>query len=956
MFSFRVLYFWYLYYKTNSMKNIKKLTLLPSLFIFTILFTCVYNSFAQSPWAYPGGPTDFCTPGTTFTMGINNPQPGATYDWYSESYVTFGGSSCWLSVIGDYVGSGTIITVDPFDPLFHGSTTFMCVEYLSGNSSYAGPVIMHTANSRVPICFTTNSCGFTTLQIPHPTWTIGANIITWYCNSIPVAVYNNQAPYNPETYLATQTGYYQCMVTTDCGQHFSDSVYVVAPTNPLTATITPAGPTTFCPGGSVLLNANTGAGYTYKWKKNGSAITGATSPSYTATTAGNYTVELKSGNCSVTSANAVVSISTFPSATVYPSGPTSVCTGSVVLSTTNPAGYTFQWKKNGVNIAGATTNTYTAAASGSYTVLVTNATGCSTTSAATVVTIGALVAAVVPPGPVTLCSGNSVTCYATYGSGFTYQWYRNNLPINATLQAFTTSTQGTYKCVITSGTCSSTSNSVVINVNTTPAATVSYSTPLSFCSPGSVTFTANALSGASYQWENNSVAIAGATAQTYTATTAGAYRIKETKNGCTGYSSVKTVTSATSVTAAITTADPTTQCTGGTVNMSITSPIPGYSYQWKNNTVNIAGATANTYAATATGNYTVTATASCGTATSNVIAVTIGTLSAVVTPTGNATLCNGGSLTLTANTGSGYGYQWKKNNVNIAGATANTYTVTTAGSYTVAITSPCGNATSAATVVTQAGAVTAAVTPAGASTVCSGSSITLTANTGTGYTYKWYRNNVLLSATTQTYTTGTAGSYKVEVSISGSCAVQSNTATLMVINNTTPTITAGGPTTFCAGQSVTFTANTYAGVAQQWQKNSVNIAGATAATYIATTAGSYRVQQTANGCSKFSSKKVVTVNCRLSNDGVEVSSDETNTTTMEVYPNPFADKLNITITSPITEQTEIKVMDVLGKTMFTQTITTNTAIELNAQLPAGIYMINTIVDGQMKTVRVVKTK
>ncbi len=65
-----------------------------------------------------------------------------------------------------------------------------------------------------------------------------------------------------------------------------------------TATITAAGPTNFCMGGAVVLNANTNPSFTYQWKKNGSNITGATSASYTATTAGNYTVEITNLGCS----------------------------------------------------------------------------------------------------------------------------------------------------------------------------------------------------------------------------------------------------------------------------------------------------------------------------------------------------------------------------------------------------------------------------------------------------------------------------------------------------------------------------------------------------------------------------------------------------------------------------------------------------------------------------------
>ena len=67
------------------------------------------------------------------------------------------------------------------------------------------------------------------------------------------------------------------------------------------------------------------------------------------------------------------------------------------------------------------------------------------------------------------------------------------------------------------------------------------------------------------------------------------------------------------------------------------------------------------------------------------------------------------------------------------------------------------------------------------------------------------------------------------------------TKSITVVQNTTASITSGGPTTFCNGGSVLLSANSSSGVTYQWQKNSVNISGATSQNYTASTSGNYSV-------------------------------------------------------------------------------------------------------------------
>jgi hypothetical protein len=111
-----------------------------------------------------------------------------------------------------------------------------------------------------------------------------------------------------------------------CSSDYSDptkrpklSITYILPEN--VATITAAGPTAICPGGSVVLNANTGVGLSYQWQLNGANISGATLSSYSAQQGGNYSCIVSSNVCSTASNEILVSVSsTIHSLTLQPNG------------------------------------------------------------------------------------------------------------------------------------------------------------------------------------------------------------------------------------------------------------------------------------------------------------------------------------------------------------------------------------------------------------------------------------------------------------------------------------------------------------------------------------------------------------------------------------------------------------------------------------------------------------
>ncbi|HRB85563.1 MAG TPA: zinc-dependent metalloprotease family protein [Bacteroidia bacterium] len=785
-------------------------------------------------------------------------------------------------------------------------------------------------------------CKGASLNVPY-TVDAAANAGNVFTAQLSNASGSFASPVNIGTLTSTSAGTITCQIPlgTATGAAFrirviSSNPSVIGSDNNSNITVngspTPSisGTTSFCSGSSTTLNA--GSGYsTYLWS------TGATTSSINVSTAGTFAVTVTNASGCIGSTSATTTVNPLPVASITPSGNVTTCNASQLLNAATGVGYNFQWRLNSNNISGATADNYTATVSGIYDVVVT-LTGCSATSSQTILTLGTGLPQITANGSTNICAGANVMLSAPAGAS-SYQWYRNNVALGTSVnQNYNASSAGQYYCKVT-GTCSGNSNVIVISVINNPTPTISSSTALSFCAPGYVALTANTFTGVNYQWQFNSVDIPGATAQTYNATQAGGYRVIQTANGCSKSKTVS-VQKANSVIAQINTNDQTTLCSPvGTVNMELVNPIPGYSYQWQKNGVDISGSISTTYAATSSGSYTCKVSASCGTTISNAIPVSIGSFSASVLPAGTVTICTGASVVLSASTGTGFTYQWKNNGVDINGETSPTLTVNTAGSYSVYMTSPCGNATSNVVTVNSA-TVSAVISPSGIATICAGQIFQMSVTSNPVYTYQWYRNNVAMSgAVNSTYNVTSAGTYYAIVSLNGICPVTTSNLVLTVINNPTPAISASGPTTICTGQDVTLNTNTWPGVVYQWTKNSIDITGATSASYTANTAGGYRVRQSGNGCSKLSPSIQVYVNpCRIAGERNLFETEST----LTVFPNPVLQDATITISSDLTvDNGRLLIYDVLGNCVQRAEQLQSNSFDFNKEnLKPGIYFVD----------------
>jgi hypothetical protein len=377
--------------------------------------------------------------------------------------------------------------------------------------------------------------------------------------------------------------------------------------------------------------------------------------------------------------------------------------------------------------------------------------------------------------------------------------------------------------------------------------------------PNSTGNTASGPAGAtSYSWSITNGTITGdVSSQTVTYTAGASGNVGLTLNiveavGCHKSGSVNV---SIPPAASITPGGPTTFCAGGSVTLTSSRPVGN---QWYLNGNPIGGATSQAYVANASGNYTVTGDG-CTSNASPIVAVTVNPIPATptITPGGPTTFCTGGGVTLTSSSASGN--QWFLNGNPIAGATNQVYTASASGNYTVTVTtSGCSSAPSAITTITvNSTPFTPTITAGGPTTFCTGGSVILRSGSTAGN--QWYlNNNPIAGATNATYVASASGDYTIIVTTTG-CTSNTSAPTTVTVNPNpaTPTITPGGPTTFCAGGSVTLTSSSASG--NQWFLNGNPIGGATNTTFLAAAAGSYTVTVTGSGCTSASAATNVTV-------------------------------------------------------------------------------------------------
>ena len=524
---------------------------------------------------------------------------------------------------------------------------------------------------------------------------------------------------------------------------------------------------------------------TYQWRKNGVNIPGATSASYAipsavSGSAGSYVVVVTNPAGSVTSASAALTVNSPVAITTQPVSLIKTVGASATFSVvaTGTAPITYQWRKDGTDIAGAVSASYTISATvngdaASYDVVMTNPAG-SRTSAAATLTVNTPIAITAQPVALTRNVGVSAvfTVVATGTAPLTYQWRKGAANISGatsatyTISAPASADAASYSVNVTNVVGTVASNAVTLTVNTPLAITLQ---PVSVIktvgSAAAFSVTATGTTPIAYQWRKDGTAISGATASSYTTGL-----LLESHAGSYDVVLINPAGSLTSSAAVLKVETPPTLTTipvntsvivGMSASLRVAATDVGpVVYQWRKGGMPIAGATSATYAITLAqtgdaGSYdcVVTGTKGAVTTVPVVLAVNKPTAPTISVHPVSAGLPLGSAYTLKVTAAASAGivtYQWFTDKVLIAGATGATYTIPSLsanswGAYTVAITNPVATLTSAIAMVTIIGPPVIYSDPLSI-VVPFGSVGTVSAKVlcVSSFTYHWKKNGVLI--------------------------------------------------------------------------------------------------------------------------------------------------------------------------------------------------------------------
>ena len=630
----------------------------------------------------------------------------------------------------------------------------------------------------------------------------------------------------------------------DCGSSVENTVTIHA----LPAPVFSAAPVSVCSGSEYTYTLSS-TFTSHAWTVVGGSISdgGASDENFVKVIwgggpAGSVSVDVTNGSGCTNSVSAAVTINALPLPTLTSSDlDNTFCAGTSVTFTAG-GGTSYNFRVNTTTVQNGASSTYTTTTltNGQVVdVIVTNGSGCTSTSAGITNTVIAYPTATLTSSDAdnSFCVGTSVTFTAAGGTNFEFRVNTTTVQ-NSGSPTYTTSSlaNGDIVDVIVknAGGCSTTSAGITNTVIALPAPTLtSNDADNTFCAGTSVTFTAGG--GSLYTFRVDGVNVQNGASNTYTTTglTNGQVVdvIVENASTCTAVSTgiTNTVVALPAPVLSSTDAD-NIICAGTSVTFSSGG---GTNYKFRVNSTIVQDGPSADYTTTTLTNgqvvdVIVTNAGGCsGTSAGRTMTVTtlpVATISYTGSPWCSTAGIN--SVTLTGTTGgtfsapAGLTIDPSTGDITPSSSTAGTYTVT----YTIPAAGGCGVVT-AITSVTVTALPTAVISYTGSPWCTSAPAQTVTLTGTSGGIYSALPAGLSINSGTGAITPGTstAGTYTVTYTIAaaGGCSVVTATATVQITALPTATITYPG-SPYC--NSI--------GTAQ-----SVNLVGTTGGVFSSTPAG-----------------------------------------------------------------------------------------------------------------------
>ena len=679
--------------------------------------------------------------------------------------------------------------------------------------------------------------------------------------------------------MATTTYHVTATVSSTNGTCTAEGeVTIVVNPLPVISDVT-ASATTICEGDQVTFTATGDANTTaYIWYANGVEIPGENQAVLTVNfnEAGIYNYAVKA----ISNENCLAAVAVAaPAVTVNPAPTTVTITGNNVLCMTDSTVLTAHSDVPGVfTWNDGTVGPNLTVAAGVYNVTITTAEGCHLTSENfTVESFGTDL--IVSATATSICQGEHTTLSVDqngWQGNVSYQWDAqagNSIATTVDVQPDVTTTYHVTATVESeSGTCTA-EGEITIIVHPLPAQlVVTATTATTICQGDQVTFhAAGDATTTAYIWYQNGVEIPGENQADLTVNynEYGSYTISAkaiSNEGCIS------ALASDPVTVTVTPAPTTVTITGNNVLcmtdstvLTAHSDVPGV-FTWNDGTVG-----PNITVAAGVYNVTITTAEGCHLTSENFTVESFGT-DMIVSATATA-ICQGEHTTLSVDQNGWQGnvtYQWDAQAGNSTATTVDVQPdVTTTYHVTATVVNENGTCSTEGevTIIVNPLPVVAAVT-ATETVVCESTQVTFTATGDANTTaYIWYNNGVEIPGENQAALTvnfNEAGVYNYAVkaiSNEGCVSAIAFNAPVVTVNAAPESVTITGNTVICDGGFTTLYANvvpnepaTYA-----WYKDNTLLLGAMGDNLVVTTAGSYKVVASFNGCSTESDAVVVTV-------------------------------------------------------------------------------------------------